>query len=62
MGTLHTLHDATIVDTVNIAISPSTIHPQVKSIGPLHALQSTKNNQIVKTKHAFDVSCNTHKA
>jgi hypothetical protein len=60
MGTLHTLRDATIVDTINITISPSALHPQVESIGPLHALQSTKNNQIVKTMHAFDVSCNTH--
>jgi hypothetical protein len=48
MGTLHTLRDATIVDTINIAISPSALCPQVESIAPLHALQSTKNNQIIK--------------
>jgi hypothetical protein len=60
MGALHTLCNAAIVDTINIATAPSALHPQVESIVPLHASKSIKNNQIVKTMHAFDVSCNTH--
>lgn len=55
MGTLHTLRDATIIDTINIAISPSALYSHVESIGPLHASQSTQNNQIVKTMHALNV-------
>ncbi len=34
MGTLHTLRDAAIVDTINIAISPLALHPQVESMAP----------------------------
>jgi hypothetical protein len=30
MGTLHILHDASIVDNINIAIAPSALHPQVE--------------------------------
>jgi hypothetical protein len=37
MGTLHTSHDATIVDTNNIAIAPSALHPHVESTKPLRA-------------------------
>ncbi len=37
MGALHTSRNATIVDTINIAIAPSALHPQVESIIPFHA-------------------------
>jgi len=60
MGTLHTSHNIVVVDTINIIITPSTLQPQVESTSPLHASQSTKNNQILEIVHAFDVSCNMH--
>jgi hypothetical protein len=34
MGTLHTSHNATIVDTSNIATAPSALHPHVESTNP----------------------------
>jgi hypothetical protein len=55
MGTLHILRDSTIVDTNNITVAASTLHPHLKSTKPFHASQSIK-----KTTKEFDVSCNMH--